>query len=74
MSSFLESNNSLSFTTITYGFLGMVLTAIIACSFRMKCREMNIGCCKITRDIDAENIELEIENAHRDRIPPPSIV
>lgn len=74
MSSFLESPNLISFTTITYGFLGMVLTAIIACSFRMKCKETIIGCCKVNRDIDAENIELEIENAHRDRIPPPSNV
>jgi hypothetical protein len=74
MSSFLDSQNSISFTTLSYGFLGMVLTAIIACSFRMKCREINMGCCKITRDVDAENVELEIENAHRDRIPPPSNV
>jgi hypothetical protein len=71
MESFLDSPNSISFTTLTFGFLGMALTAIIACSFRMKCREINFGCCKITRDVNAENIELEIENAHRDRIPPP---
>jgi hypothetical protein len=73
MSSFLDSQNSISFTTLSYGFLGMVLTAIIACSFRMKCREINMGCCKITRDVDAENVELEIENAHRDRIPPSNV-
>jgi hypothetical protein len=73
MSSFLDSQNSISFTTLSYGFLGMVLTAIIACSFRMKCREINMGCCKITRDVDAENLELEIENAHRDRIPPSNV-
>jgi hypothetical protein len=52
----------------------MVLTALIACFFRMKCKEVNLGCCKINRDIEAENIELEIENAHRDRIPPLSNV
>jgi hypothetical protein len=73
MSSFLDSQNSISFTTLSYGFLGMVLTAIIACSFRMKCREINMGCCKIIRDVDAENLELEIENTHRDRIPPSNV-
>jgi hypothetical protein len=73
MTSFLDSQNSISFTTLSYAFLGMVLSAIIACSFRMKCREINVGCCKITRDVDAENLELEIENAHRDRIPPSNV-
>jgi hypothetical protein len=74
LSSFLDSQNSLSFLTLSYALLAMTITGLFTCCFRTKCREISFGCCKINRDIDAENTALEIENAHRDRIPPPSNV
>jgi hypothetical protein len=67
---FLENPNSLSFTTVTYGFLSMVLVSIIGCCFRIKCNEIEIcKCFKITRDVTAENQEIEIEGRRRDIIP-----
>jgi hypothetical protein len=73
LSSFLDSQNSVSFLTLSYALLAMTITGLFTC-FRMKFKEVNLGCCKVNRDIEAENIALEIENAHRDRIPPPSNV
>lgn len=76
MTSFIESSNSITFITLTFGFLSMALITITTCIFRVKCRECALGCFKITRDITAENLELEIESRtnRKDAIPPPSIV
>jgi hypothetical protein len=54
----------------------MTLITITTCIFKVKCRECVLGCCKITRDVTAENLELEIESRtnRKDNIPPPSIV
>jgi hypothetical protein len=72
---FLENPNSITFTTVTYGFLSMVLVSIIGCCFRMKCNEVEMcKCFKMTRDITAENEEMEIERRNRDIIPSPDNV
>jgi hypothetical protein len=67
---FLDSPNSITFTTLSFGFLSMSLAGILACCFRMKCNEVEMcKCFKMTRDITAENQELEIERRNRDVIP-----
>jgi hypothetical protein len=58
---FLESPHSITFMTLSFGFLSMTLASLIACCFRIKCSEIDCKCFKISRDIDAENIEFGIE-------------
>ena len=76
MTQFIESSNSITVITLTFGFLSMALITITTCIFKVKCRECVLGCCKITRDVSAENLELEIDSRtnRKDNIPPPSIV
>jgi hypothetical protein len=62
---FLENPNSITFMTLSFGFLTMALTTILACCFRMKCSEFDCKCFKITRDIAGENIEIGIEGRQR---------
>ena len=62
---FLENPNSITFMTLSFGFLTMALTTILACCFRMKCNEIDCLCFKINRDIAGENIEIGIEGRHR---------
>ena len=67
---FLNSQNFL----IAVGAIGMVVTGLFGCLFKLKIRECNMcfGLCKITRDVSAENLELQIESRNRrDTIPAP---
>jgi hypothetical protein len=75
MGTFFESENSVSIITLLFAFLSMSLVTITTCIFKVKCRECILGCCKVTRDVSAENLELEIESrTNRRDIIPPSIV
>ena len=58
---FLDNPNSITFVTLTFSFLGMVLVSLIGACFRIKCSEIDCICCKIRRDVVAENIEIGIE-------------
>ena len=58
---FLENPNSVTFITLSFGFLTMTLASLIACCFRIKCNEIDCKCFKISRDIAGENIEIGIE-------------
>lgn len=72
VSSFLESQNFL----IAVGGLGMIITAFFGCLFKLKIKDCNMcfGFCKISRDVSAENLELQIESrTRRDSIPTPTI-
>jgi hypothetical protein len=72
--SFIDSSNSITVLTLTFAFLSMTILTITTCIFKVKCRECALGCCKITRDVDAENLELKIEGRNRKDIIPPSSV
>lgn len=70
LSTFLNSQNFL----IAVGGIGMIVTGLFGCLFKLKIRECNMcfGLCKITRDVSAENLELQIESRNRrDTIPAP---
>jgi hypothetical protein len=69
MSKFHESQNFL----IVVGATGMIITSILACLYKLKIKDCILcyGLCKITRDVSAENLELQIESrTNRDVIPP----
>ena len=71
-SSFLESQNFL----IAVGGVGMIITAFFGCLFKLKIKDCNMcfGFCKISRDVSAENLELQIESrTRRDTIQSPVI-
>ena len=75
MAEFIESPNSITVLTLTFAFLSMTILTITTCIFKVKCRECALGCCKITRDVSAENLELEIEGrTNRSDVIPPSSV
>lgn len=70
MSNFYESQNFL----IAVGAIGMIITSVIGCCYKLKIKDCNIcfGLCKISRDVSAENLELQIESrTRRDTIPAP---
>lgn len=69
-SAFLESQNFL----IAIGGIGMIIKSLIDCLFKLKIKDCNMcfGLCKISRDVSAENLELQIESrVRRDTIPHP---
>ena len=71
-SSFLESQNFL----IAVGGVGMIITAFFGCIFKLKIKDCNMfyGLCRISRDVSAENLELQIEARTRhDPIPQATI-
>lgn len=74
MAEFFHSSNSITVLTLTFAFLSMSILTITTCIFKVKCRECALGCCKITRDVSAENLELEIEGRNRKDVIPPSSV
>lgn len=74
MTKFFYSSNSITVLTLTFAFLSMTILTITTCIIKVKCRECALGCCKITRDVDAENLELEIESRNRKDVIPPSSV
>lgn len=70
MSNFYESQNFL----IAVGAIGMITTSILSCFYKLKIKDCNIcfGLCRISRDVSAENLELQIESrTRRDTIPTP---
>lgn len=72
MSNFYESQNFL----IAVGAIGMIITSVIGCCYKLKIKDCNMcfGLCKISRDVSAENLELQIESrTHRDTIPAPVV-
>jgi hypothetical protein len=72
MSNFYESQNFL----IAVGAIGMITTSILACLYKLKIKDCNMcfGLCRISRDVSAENLELQIESrTRRDTIPAPII-
>ena len=74
MTEFFYSSNAIALLSLTFGFLSMTIVTIATCIFKLKCRECVLGCLTITRDVEAENIELEIEGRNRRDVIPPSIV
>lgn len=71
---FFYSSNAVALLSLTFGFLSMTIVTIATCIFKVKCRECVLGCFKITRDVEAENLELEIEGRNRKDVIPPSSV
>ena len=70
MSRFVESQNFI----IVIGAGGMIISSILACCYKMKIKECIIGCIRISRDVSAENLELQIETrTGRDVIPQVSL-
>jgi hypothetical protein len=72
MSKFYDSQNFL----IVIGATGMIVTSILACCYKLKIKDCNMcfGVCRISRDVSAENLELQIESrTRRDTIPAPPI-
>ena len=70
LTAFLESQNFL----IAVGGIGMIIKALFDCLFKLKIKDCNMcfGFCKISRDVSAENLELQIESrTRRDTIPAP---
>ena len=74
MSQLFYSSNAVALTSLTFGFLSMMIITIATCIFKVKCRECVFGCFRITRDVEAENLELEIESRIRKDVIPPSSV
>jgi hypothetical protein len=58
---YLDSPNSVTFITLSFGFLSMSLGTILACCFKMKCSQIDMcSCFKLTRNVELENINAEV--------------